>query len=227
MSRIYLNDPKCLEELAISPIPNAQGWFVEKKPFWSLGHDSCQGQTVEVAQNTKGHLLSRWQRELKPLDRVVDITAGLLGDSFALFSPGTDHRVYEANPIIAFYLQLTISTRKLPLILEPTFFRPEQFHAEGDHRVYMIYDPFFDFKDQRALPKKAMQILHLANECFPLNFEELKLESLMAVCDNLAVKRTPKAPYLQQVKPNFSLESKLVRWDFYKGRKKGRLHENN
>ena len=79
----------------------------------------------------------------------------------------------------------------------------------------VIYlDPMFDTKLKKSESKKDIQLL---KECLPDQQDNnLLLVALESARNRVIVKRHPKLDYLLGKKPNFSITSKLIRYDIYK-----------
>lgn len=155
--------------------------------------------------------------------RVLDLTAGLGRDAFVLASLGCNVIMVERNKIVAQLLRdgLQRALRdlaigeimgRMQLIEEDALQVITGWQNEAPEVIYL--DPMFPHTSKTAAVKKEMNLFR------PLVGADIDADALLAPAIALAthrvvVKRPRKAPFLADVKPNFSLEGKANRFDIY------------
>jgi len=152
----------------------------------------------------------------------VDATAGLGEDSLLLAAAGFQVTLYEQNPVIYELLCDAIQrASKNPELAEITARMnvrngdsiEAMKHLEAAPDVILL-DPMFPERQKSALVKKKLQMIQKLEE--PCNDERnLLLTAMMAKPKKLIVKRPPKGPYLAEIKPDYSISGKAVRFDCF------------
>lgn len=168
-----------------------------------------------------GELLVRAAR-LKGIEEptLVDATAGLGQDSLLLAAAGFSVTLIECNPVIAAMLVDAIERARRD---------PELVDAAGRMRVIegnslkvlrdlsmppdVVYlDPMFPGRSKSAAVKKKFQLLHRLE--MPCEDEMALLEAARAAHPRkIVIKRPVKGPHLADVKPDYTLRGKAVRYD--------------
>lgn len=168
-----------------------------------------------------GELLVRAAR-LKGIEEptLVDATAGLGQDSLLLAAAGFSVTLIECNPVIAAMLVDAIERARRD---------PELADAAGRMRVIegnslkvlrdlsmppdVVYlDPMFPGRSKSAAVKKKFQLLHRLE--MPCEDEMALLEAARAAHPRkIVIKRPVKGPHLADVKPDYTLRGKAVRYD--------------
>jgi len=164
--------------------------------------------------------------KLRP--RVVDLTAGLGGDAFALAGIGCRVTIVERHPVVAALLDdglrraASVATEDMELgavLARLTLVQAEAAdwlrHCPEELRPDVIYlDPMFPERRKSAQVNKAMQVFHDlvgsdgdADRLLPL--------ALAAARFRVVVKRPSHAPWLDGREPGLSLKGKSVRFDVY------------
>ena len=151
---------------------------------------------------------------------VLDCTAGLGEDSILLAAAGFTVKLYEYNPVIFELLKDAVKrgmdNHKLTNILS----RMELFNLDSvqalsglDEPPDIVYlDPMFPERSKNALAKKKFQLLQKLES--PSGNEEALLNAAIDVHPKkIIIKRPLKGPYLGDIKPNYSLKGKIVRYD--------------
>lgn len=214
------------EDLLWEIVLNTQG-------KWEIVHKQIKNYRTTLNEKFKGKfrdhfLMDHLYKKLKKddsIDLFIDATAGLMGDGFALMDLAKKLKknfwVFESSLILQELIQ-----KSIPFNGVSSQFFPQTFHSglienlvQQTKKICLIYDPMFEFAESKSLPKLPMQVLRELStlEVFP----ELEWRKLLNMVSIVIVKRTPNAPYLFEksnefIKPHYSIESKLTRWDFYK-----------
>ncbi len=150
----------------------------------------------------------------------IDATAGLGEDSFLLAAAGFEVRLYEHNPVTAALLRDALRRAAEDPDLAPIVARMELFEEDSVAALpsldiapdLVLLDPMFPAKQKSAISKKKLQMLQkLERPC--ATEEELLRAALAAHPRKVVVKRPLKGPYLAGVKPSYSLEGKVIRYD--------------
>ena len=84
--------------------------------------------------------------------------------------------------------------------------------AETPDAIYL--DPMFPHRKKSALVKKEMQVLQSLLGVDP-DADQLLIPALALARKRVVVKRPNTAPFLDNKKPNMSMESKKHRFDIY------------
>lgn len=155
---------------------------------------------------------------------VIDLTAGLGRDAWALASAGCTVFAFERHPLVHFLLSDALArarsetkTREIagrihlygtdareasPVVMKP-----------DNHTVWLL-DPMFPERQKSALVKKDMRIFHEL-----VGGDEDAAALFDWACQQPAgrcvVKRPPHAPLLTEAKPSMSISSGRVRFDCY------------
>lgn len=157
--------------------------------------------------------------ERKP--RVLDATAGMGQDAFALASRGCMVTMAEQHPLIHLLLQdgLRLSqdsdnadvTSRLKLL----HIDSKKFLAQPHDQFDVIYlDPMFPEKRGNAKTKKNMQLFR---ELLPDDEDDAELLQLALTHakHRVVIKRPIKAPEFAGQKPGYNLKGRNVRYDIF------------
>ncbi len=161
---------------------------------------------------------------------VLDLTAGMGGDSFVLATLGADITMIERNPVTHALLNDALNRAKLSaddelqsiinrmtLKNEDALLSLENLKSlDSDNLPNVIYiDPMFPTRSKSAQVKKEMQFFHDivgADE----DSEKLLLTSLSLAKNRIVVKRPRLADKLtEEVQPAFEISGKSTRYDVY------------
>ncbi len=138
--------------------------------------------------------------EPKPI--VIDLTAGLLGDSILLSFFCLKVVAYERNPLIYALSKSALNT--YPCNIELHF---GEFKGSAD---IAYYDPMYSDPNKKTAPKKEMQLFRKI-----LGKEDDSLEYLSKISiKRLAIKRSAKAGLLI-AEPAVQFSGKSTRYDVY------------
>ncbi|AOE50961.1 class I SAM-dependent methyltransferase [Kangiella sediminilitoris] len=154
---------------------------------------------------------------------IIDATAGLGRDAAELRSLGCSMRLIERSPFVASLLEDAINraAEANPELFGSNF---ELFQGQSlelirrlsqEQQPDIIYlDPMFPPRNKSAAVKKEMRLVKLlvgndpdADELLPIALDNAKYR--------VVVKRPSYAPYLNEMKPSMSIESKGNRFDVY------------
>ena len=150
----------------------------------------------------------------------IDATAGLGEDALLLAAAGFSVRLYEYNTVIALLLQdalnraaivpeLTDIVGRMKLFEENSIFSLQNLVAQPD---LVLLDPMFPTRQKSALIKKKFQLLQQL-EC-PCVDESALIQAVIAAKPRkVVIKRPLNASYLAGYKPDYSLKSKVIRFD--------------
>lgn len=156
---------------------------------------------------------------------VVDVTGGLLNDTYLLLSSGQEVWTFEANPLICLLIMVhqCLRTRndKNKFHFIPGSFSLDKCSSliNKNNKKIAIYDPMFFAKEHKSLSSSSMQLLYQLEKEFPLeDLTFIHWESWRSYFDLLIVKRHDKAKFLFEEKPTYQLPGKIIRWDVYSRR---------
>lgn len=151
---------------------------------------------------------------------LVDATAGLGQDSLLLAAAGFSVTLLECNPVIAAMLadaverahhdpELANAVERMRVIEGDSLNVLRELTVPPDV-VYL--DPMFPGRSKSAAVKKKFQLLHRLEA--PCEDEAALLEAARAAHPRkIVIKRPVKGPYLADVKPDYTLQGKAVRYD--------------
>lgn len=150
----------------------------------------------------------------------VDATAGLGEDALLLAAAGFSVRLYEYDPVIAALLRDAMGRAMKDPKLADVVCRMHL--VEGDSLAALpqldftpdvvLLDPMFPARQKSASIKKKFQLLQqLEKPC--TNEAELLKAAIAAGPRKIVIKRPLKGPYLADIKPDYSLEGKAIRYD--------------
>ena len=153
---------------------------------------------------------------------VIDATAGFGQDAFVLANLGCQIILLERNPLIATLLENALQRAQDNPEISDIIHRMTLQHVnsidylkELKQAPDVIYiDPMYPSRDKSALVKKEMRLLH------ELAGPDIDSEHLLSVARKVALKRVvikrPKsALFIDDQKPDTSIESKNTRYDIY------------
>ncbi|MFN2381751.1 MAG: class I SAM-dependent methyltransferase [Guyparkeria sp.] len=165
-----------------------------------------------------------WKGGYRP--RVIDLTAGLGRDAWALASGGCEVTAVERHPVVWLLLSdaleramaqpslATVAARIHPVFGDVLGDQPPALTGDGNTVWYL--DPMFPERKKSALVKKPMRIFH------HLIGEDPDAEALFAWArrqpgGRWVVKRPPGAPTIDAGRPDIDYRSGRVRFDVYLG----------
>lgn len=147
--------------------------------------------------------------------RVLDLTAGLLGDSLLLLSFGCEVWATERHPVIRFLIRSALENAHHPRLKLFHFLPKDALEAlMNPPEVDVFYfDPMFEDANQKTSPKKEMRIFRNvvgSDEDAQLVFEKARLLKPK----RLVVKRPRHSNFLSS-KPSVEYIGKSTRYDVY------------
>lgn len=153
---------------------------------------------------------------------LIDVTGGLLNDTYLLLSSGNEVWTFESNPLLSIFIitnhLLKTRNQKMKFKFIPNFFSLEMFssHLEKYNKKIAIYDPMFFEKAHKSLSNSSMQTLYQLDSDFPVDqISKTEWVNWKKFFDLIVVKRPDKAKNIFDQVPHFSLSGKLIRWDVY------------
>lgn len=165
--------------------------------------------------------------KFKGLDGIltaVDATAGLGEDALLLAAAGFQVRLYEYDPVIALLLRDTLRRAVLVPELAEIAGRMELFEENSmdalqnleEQPDLVLLDPMFPARQKSARIKKKFQLLQrLESPCIGMDEEALLCAAFAAEPRKIAVKRPARAICLAGRKPDYSIKSKVIRYDCF------------
>lgn len=184
----------------------------------------------DFSENLKRLKQNNLQRELlvkaarlKGLDHtplLLDATAGMGEDSLLLAASGFNVMLFEYDPVIAALLEDTLRRGLLIPELCDIVSRME-LHTDNSIDAMkslesspdvILLDPMFPARTKSSLVKKKFQLLQqLEPPCSDANL--LLDAAIKARPHKIIIKRPVKGPFLGDIKPDFSLSGKAIRYD--------------
>jgi 16S rRNA (guanine1516-N2)-methyltransferase len=145
--------------------------------------------------------------------KVLDLTAGLLGDSLLFLAAGCEVTAIERNPLVAFLIQSALKNARHPLLAKFHFSEGEGEKFLGPLYDVVYFDPMFEDANSKAAPKKEMRIFRnlLAGDT---DAEGVLEKALSAGVKRVVVKRPRLSRQLGAGKP-LRMEGKSTRYDVY------------
>jgi 16S rRNA (guanine1516-N2)-methyltransferase len=158
----------------------------------------------------------------------IDATAGLGFDTFAMAAIGLQVEAVEREPWVRALLERAHVRAAADAALAPIAARvrivaadAREFLASHQPVDVVLLDPMFPAKRKSdAKPPKAMQAL-AAVVGSDQDSDALLLPALGVARQRVVVKRPRQAPPLANLKPAWTIEGKLLRFDVYRGQAKG------
>lgn len=147
--------------------------------------------------------------------KVLDLTAGMLGDSLLLLSFGCEVWASERHPVIRFLIESALKNAQHPRIKNFHFLASDAEEVlDGAPAVDVFYfDPMFEDANEKTSPKKEMRIFRSLvgpdQDAVRVFSRALSLKP-----KRLVVKRPKQSVYLSQ-KPAVEYIGKSTRYDVY------------
>ena len=228
MGLIFLKDGKTIPpELDITGADSTFEWI--NGQFWLHSDDPIERPIgIEIDKILDRHLeyfrKSSVQKELfaraigikgafKP--RVLDLTAGLLGDSLLFLAAGCEVTAVERNPLIAFLIQSSLKNARHPLLGKFHFQEKEarNYLESSPETDVIFFDPMFEDANHKSSPKKEMRIFRtlLSGDA---DAEEVLKTALGIGVKRVVVKRPRLSRELLDLRP-LRMEGKSTRYDIY------------
>lgn len=160
---------------------------------------------------------------------VIDATAGLGRDAFVLAAIGCKVRLVERHPVVAALLEDGLARayadaeigkfmqERMQLV---TVSHIAQLDCEKEQADVVYLDPMYPHKQKSALVKKEMRVFqHLVGA--DLDADSLFLPAKALARKRVVVKRPDYAPFIADMKPDFSHTTKNHRFDIYLSHQSG------
>ncbi len=147
--------------------------------------------------------------------RVLDLTAGMLGDSLLLLSFGCEVWAAERHPVIRFLIESALKNAQHPRIKNFHFLGSDAENILDTQPPVDVYffDPMFEDANEKTSPKKEMRIFRgLVGP--DQDAEKVFIKALSQRPKRLVVKRPKQSVYLSQ-KPAVEYIGKSTRYDVY------------
>ncbi|RDF08031.1 class I SAM-dependent methyltransferase [Haemophilus sputorum] len=178
-----------------------------------------RGEAVAKAVGIKG----------KDFPTVIDATAGLGRDAFVLAAIGCKVRLVERHPVVAALLEDGLARayadaeigkfmqERMQLVAVSHI---AQLDCEKEQADVVYLDPMYPHKQKSALVKKEMRVFqHLVGA--DLDADSLFLPAKALARKRVVVKRPDYAPFMADMKPDFSHTTKNHRFDIYLSHQSG------
>ncbi len=149
--------------------------------------------------------------------RVLDLTAGLLGDSLLMLAFGCEVWALERHPVVSFLISSALANSKHEYMERFHFVaeNAKEFLAKEGTFDTLYFDPMFEDANQKSSPRKEMRLFrNLVGEDQDA-LEIFKLAKLKNA-RRLVVKRPRLSRTLSDEKP-LIYEGKSTRYDVYLG----------
>lgn len=152
--------------------------------------------------------------------RAVDATAGFGEDSLLLAEAGFSVRLYEYNPVTAILLEDALHRAAQIPELKDIVSRMELVKEDSVEAMpnlpftpdVILLDPMFPARQKSGLIRKKLQLIQkLEKPC--ADEEALVKAALAAHPKKIVIKRPAKGPYLAGIRPGYSIEGKVIRYD--------------
>lgn len=195
-----------------------------KHPLWV---DFVQNPRFGQVLTTREPLAKAAGLRANQRPQIIDLTAGLGRDAWALASTGCSVMAFERHPLVHFlladglrraqaYPNTEAIAQKISLHLGDARAYDGLFPGQEDPEKYPVWvmDPMFPERSKSALVKKDMRIFH------HLVGQDDDAEELFAWARTRSgvrwiVKRPPQAPTISSDKPAMVITSGRVRFDCY------------
>lgn len=147
--------------------------------------------------------------------KVLDLTAGMLGDSLLLLSFGCEVWASERHPVIRFLIESALKNAQHPKVKSFHFLPQEASEVLKTPPPVdvLYYDPMFEDANEKTAPKKEMRIFRSMvgsdQDAVDVFQEALKLK-----VKRLVVKRPRQSIFLSH-KPSVEYIGKSTRYDVY------------
>lgn len=178
-----------------------------------------RGEAVAKAVGIKGN----------DFPTVIDATAGLGRDAFVLAVIGCKVRLVERHPVVAALLEDGLARayadaeigkfmqERMQLVAVSNI---AQLDCETEQADVVYLDPMYPHKQKSALVKKEMRVFqHLVGA--DLDADSLFLPAKALARKRVVVKRPDYAPFIADMKPDFSHTTKNHRFDIYLSHQSG------
>ena len=147
--------------------------------------------------------------------KVLDLTAGLLGDSLLMLAFGCEVVASERHPVIQFLIQSALKNAQHPKLQKFKFLPQDAFQVLQTEEIFeaIYFDPMFEDANEKASPRKEMRIFRslVGSDQDALKVFELAREKK---AKRLVVKR-PRQSVNLGTEPSVQYIGKSTRYDVY------------
>lgn len=190
------------------------------------GNDDRGPVRVDWSSNKAQHRLSQVSRRTEPLSRalglkanhrptVVDATAGLGGDTIIINALGCPVIAIERHPVVAALLSDAIQLNAKDEIQLINCDASDWLAKQDPNSQEIVFlDPMFGKGETRAQVKKPMQLMQMLLSDVSEE-KDLLTDAIRVASKRVVVKRAAKAPYLNDLKPQLTVDGKAIRFDIY------------
>lgn len=158
--------------------------------------------------------------------QVLDLTAGMLGDSLLFLSMNCQVICLERNPLVRFLIESALQNAKHPLLANFNFVKQSAgaYLRENPAPEVIYFDPMFEDVNEKAKPRKEMRIFREF-----IGEDKDSVETFQQALDKgpkrLVVKRPRLSQMLTDSKP-LQFIGKATRYDVYFGQNHGPNESN-
>jgi 16S rRNA (guanine1516-N2)-methyltransferase len=153
--------------------------------------------------------------------KVLDMTAGLLGDTLLFLSFGCEVIAIERNPAVALVLKSALANAQHPALNKLQFVNSDAgtFLNQRPEVDVLYFDPMFEDTNEKASPRKEMRIFRslLGQD---LDAKSVFLKALDFGARRLVIKR-PRLSVALKEPVDIVYEGKATRYDVYLGQNRG------
>lgn len=147
--------------------------------------------------------------------QILDLTGGLLGDTFLFLSFGCEVVTLERHPIISFLIRSSLANAHHPALSRLKFI-PEDaktYLNSNPSTEIIFFDPMFEDANERALPKKEMRIFrrYVGQDQDALDI----FQQAQALKPKRLVVKRPRHSIELSSGPHVKFEGKATRYDVY------------
>ena len=184
-------------------------------------HSFLTGALAKRARQPGQAIVKACNNKQRNIHRVLDLTGGWGVDGFTLASHGQQVTMLEHNSIVYSVLAYSLERFEREQQGEFSSLLIEQINASDYLNTPGIIgtfdciylDPMFAAHKSSAKPAKEMQILQAITD--NLDIEAVFERSLQVATRRVVVKRSLKAPPLDDLKPDMAYREKTIRFDVY------------
>jgi 16S rRNA (guanine1516-N2)-methyltransferase len=158
--------------------------------------------------------------------KVLDMTAGLLGDTLLFLSFGCEVIAIERNPVVSLVLKSALEKAQHPALKKLTFICSDAAtYLDNNPEVDVLYfDPMFEDANEKASPRKEMRIFRslLGQD---MDAKSVFLKAKAAGVRRLVIKR-PRLSVALEEPVDIVYEGKATRYDVYLGQNRSPFGSN-
>ncbi len=181
-----------------------------------IDHTLAQHENFFRRSSLQNELLARAVGVKGPFrPKILDLTAGLLGDTLLLLAFGCEVWVVERHPVIRFLISSALQNAHHPRLNNLRFLSQDASSIlDQNLPVDVIYfDPMFEDANHKASPRKEMRIFrHLVGK--DLDAQIVFFKALSTKPKRLVIKR-PRNSTPLGTKPSVEYNGKSTRYDAY------------